>query len=91
MLLKPVAIFPDPFRGAPHLLVLAECIDPSMKPIETNTRAAAKAAFDAKLDEVPWFGTWGALAVQTTKRGCSAGLCWPTYAHVSTFECWCRP
>merc|ERR1719316_2446521 len=28
VLLKPVAMFTDPFRGAPHLLVMAECVLP---------------------------------------------------------------
>jgi len=56
ILLKPAAIFRDPFRGGDNILVLCECIDPKMKPIPTNTRTAAKAAFDQKLSEVPWFG-----------------------------------
>lgn len=56
VLLKPVRLFPDPFRGAPHLLVLSECLTPAGEPIPTNTRNAAKKVFDAKLDEEPWFG-----------------------------------
>ena len=58
VLLRPVRIFKDPFRGAPHLLVLAECIDPAGKPIPTNTRHAANKTFDAKLDEEPWWGAF---------------------------------
>jgi glutamine synthetase len=56
VLLKPVALFPDPFRGLPHMLVLCETLTPDMKPLPDNTRAPAKALFDRKLDEVPWFG-----------------------------------
>jgi glutamine synthetase len=57
VLLKPVAIYPDPFRRDPNILVLCECIAPKThKPISTNTRRAAKEAFDKKLDLVPWFG-----------------------------------
>lgn len=56
VLLKPVRIFPDPFRGAPHLIVLCECMLPDMTPHPGNTRVHAKAIFDKKLDEEPWFG-----------------------------------
>lgn len=55
-MLRPVALFPDPFRGAPHLLVLCEALLPSLVPIPTNTRAPAKAIFDRALGEEPWFG-----------------------------------
>ncbi len=56
MLLRPVRIFPDPFRGLPNILVLSECIAPDHTPIPSNTRFPAKAIFDRKLDEIPWFG-----------------------------------
>jgi glutamine synthetase len=58
VLLKPVALFPDPFRGLPHMLVLCETITPDHKPLPDNTRAPAKALFDRKLDEIPWFGAY---------------------------------
>jgi len=56
VLLKPVAMFADPFRGGDNILVLCECVSPKMEPIATNTRDAAKATFDKKLDEEPWYG-----------------------------------
>jgi len=56
VLLKPVAIFADPFRGGDNILVMCECMTPKMEPIPTNTRHAAKAIFDQNLDEKPWFG-----------------------------------
>jgi len=56
VLLKPVRMYKDPFRGGENILVLCECLTPKMEPIPTNTRRAAKAAFDKKLDEAPWFG-----------------------------------
>lgn len=57
VLLKPVAIFPDPFRRGDNILVLCETILPvTHEPIPTNTRAAAKALFDKRRDLVPWFG-----------------------------------
>merc|ERR1712157_472342 len=56
VLLRPVAIFADPFRGGDNILVMCECLSPKMEPIPSNTRHAAKAIFDQKLEEKPWFG-----------------------------------
>jgi len=61
VLLKPVSIFQDPFRGAPNILVMCECYEPGknggeMTPIPSNTRASAFERFEKKKDEVPWFG-----------------------------------
>jgi len=57
VLLKPVAIFPDPFRRGDNILVLCETMKPvTNEPIPTNTRRAAKALFDKKLELEPWFG-----------------------------------
>jgi glutamine synthetase len=57
VLLHPKAIFTDPFRGAPHILVLAECINAwDDKPAIGNTRAECAEVMEKykKLD--PWFG-----------------------------------
>jgi glutamine synthetase len=56
--LKPVKIYPDPFRGGKNILVLCEaCLpDGKLTPIPTNTRNAAKAIFDQKKEEEPWYG-----------------------------------
>jgi glutamine synthetase len=56
VLLKPCSIFPDPFRGAPNILVMCECIAPDHTPIPSNTRRAAEEAFNKALGEEPWFG-----------------------------------
>eukprot|EP00933_Yihiella_yeosuensis_P071509 TRINITY_DN7970_c0_g4_i2.p1 TRINITY_DN7970_c0_g4~~TRINITY_DN7970_c0_g4_i2.p1 ORF type:complete len:403 (-),score=96.56 TRINITY_DN7970_c0_g4_i2:378-1586(-) len=57
VLIKPVAIFPDPFRQGENILVLCEAIHPVTKgPIATNTRSAAKEIFDKKPGLAPWFG-----------------------------------
>ena len=56
MLLKPVRIFPDPFRGNPHKLVICECYAPDMTPIPTNTRYGAAKIFEHKKEEEPWWG-----------------------------------
>jgi len=55
--IAPRAIFKDPFRGAPHVLVLADCYNAwDDKPAIGNTRAACAEIMTkyGKLD--PWFG-----------------------------------
>lgn len=56
VIIKPVALFADPFRGAPHVLVLCDTWTPKGQPLPTNTRAPAKAIFDKGLGEEPWYG-----------------------------------
>ena len=61
IILRPVAIFRDPFRRGQHLLVMCDtyrwtdssCQD--LVPANTNFRTFAKKIFDAT-DEEPWFG-----------------------------------
>ena len=55
MILVPVAIFPDPFRGKDNIIVLCETEQPrSGKALPTNTRRDAKAVFDKAPGEEPW-------------------------------------
>lgn len=56
VIIKPCAVFHDPFRGGNHVLVMTDTWTPQGVPIPTNTRAPAKAIFDQLLDEEPWFG-----------------------------------
>ena len=57
VVLKPVATFPDPIRGGDNILVMCETFDPSTgDALPTNTRAAARAAFEKYGDQEPWFG-----------------------------------
>jgi len=51
-------LFKDPFRGAPHILVLCETYSDLAltKPNRTNFRYFAKKIFDACPEEIPWFG-----------------------------------
>jgi len=55
--LKPRAIFKDPFRGAPHVLVLADSWNAwEDKPSKGNTRAECAEVMDKYADHEPWFG-----------------------------------
>lgn len=56
-ILNPVKIVPDPIRGAPHVLVMCEVLDPEGKPHPTNTRAPLAALINDKVVKAdPWFG-----------------------------------
>jgi glutamine synthetase len=57
VLIKPVALFEDPFRGPPHKLVLCEGIHPVTKlAVKGNERAACLEIMEKAKDEKPWFG-----------------------------------
>lgn len=56
VILKPVAIFRDPFRGGDNKLVLCDTYDSENNPHTSNSRYNANKIFNAKLDEKPWFG-----------------------------------
>eukprot|EP00438_Fugacium_kawagutii_P025715 Skav210471 [mRNA] locus=scaffold737:390169:414207:- [translate_table: standard] len=55
--LYPKAIFKDPFRGAPHILVLAEAYNAwDGQPAIGNTRAECAKIMEKYSDMDPWFG-----------------------------------
>merc|ERR1719331_253428 len=57
VLIRPVAIFNDPFRGAPHKLIWCEGFHPETKqPVKGNERAACLEVMKKAEAEVPWFG-----------------------------------
>ena len=56
VIIKPQAIYHDPFRGGNHVLVMCDTYTPQGVAIPTNTRKPANDIFNQKLDEIPWFG-----------------------------------
>jgi len=54
--IKPRAIFRDPFRGAPNLLVICDTYDSDDNPLPTNSRFEAAQIMERAKDEHPWFG-----------------------------------
>lgn len=56
VLLKPQAIYPDPFRGGNNILVMCDCYKPDMTPIKNNTRKRCADLMEKVKDQVPWFG-----------------------------------
>lgn len=82
VIIKPCAIYHDPFRGAPHILVLTDTYEPAgMTPIPTNTRAPAAEIFAGTEDQVPWFG----IEQEYTLFKDGAPLGWPKSAAASGF------
>jgi len=56
-ILDPVAVYPDPIRGAPHVLVMCQVLTPDAEPHETNTRAPLEKLFTEEVQKLdPWFG-----------------------------------
>ena len=58
VVIKPVALFKDPFREDymnPYI-VLCDSYTPNDEPLEQNKRIWAKKIFDQKLEEKPWYG-----------------------------------
>lgn len=56
VILKPCALFRDPFRGENDLLVLCATYRPNGTPLPNNFRFHAAEIFEYKPDQAPWFG-----------------------------------
>ena len=56
VILQPVCMVRDPFRGGDNILVLCECMLPDGSPHPTNTRHAAAKTFAKDLAAAPWYG-----------------------------------
>lgn len=56
VIIKPCAIYPDPFRGGHHVIVLCSTYTPKGEPLPTNTRHNAAKIFAQKQELEPWYG-----------------------------------
>ena len=54
--LKPVVMFPDPFRRGDNILVLAECYNSDGTPNKFNYRAECAKLMEKYAEHEPWFG-----------------------------------
>jgi glutamine synthetase len=54
--LRPVAVFPDPFRGTPNILVLAETWMSDGTPNKYNHRHECAKLMETHAEHIPWFG-----------------------------------
>ncbi len=55
-ILKPVAVVPDPIRGEPHVLVMAEVFNTDGSVHPSNTRANLREIVKKYASHEPWFG-----------------------------------
>jgi glutamine synthetase len=74
VIMKPVAYFPDPFRGGDNIIVMTETYVwadqqfTTLKPANTNFRHFTKKIFEAGMFEQPWFGIEQEYTLLDTKN-----------------------
>lgn len=56
VILKPKAIFRDPFRRGENILVICDTYEPNGTPLPTNTRYPAEVIMTKAKAQEPWFG-----------------------------------
>jgi len=56
VIIKPRALFNDPFRGGDNKMVLCDTYRPDGSPLKNNHRIWANEQFNKALDQKPWFG-----------------------------------
>jgi glutamine synthetase len=56
VILRPRAMFADPFRQNGNILVMCDTYTPAGDPLPTNTRAASNKVFNQNIPAEPWFG-----------------------------------
>ena len=72
--LKPIALFSDPFRGNPHILVLCDCIDSRNIAIQSNSRYFANELsilIESK-------GVWIGFEQEYIISNCGRPIGWPS-------------
>lgn len=74
VLIKPVALFADPFRKDHHKMVLCETLHPDGTPHKTNHRHWANTLFEQALHEEPWFGLEQEYFLMNTNNGKPLGM-----------------
>jgi glutamine synthetase len=74
VIIKPVALFNDPFRKGNHKMVLCDTYTPNDEPVSNNNRIWAKKLFDKKLEEEPWFGLEQEYFLMDPKTGYPLGF-----------------
>jgi glutamine synthetase len=74
VLLRPVALFNDPFRGIPNKIALCETYHIDGTPTNSNFRHYASRIFEKQGDNEPWFGMEQEYAIMVPV---GTGVTWP--------------
>jgi glutamine synthetase len=74
VLLRPVALFNDPFRGAPNKIAMCETYHVDGTPTVTNFRHFASKIFEKQGKHEPWFGIEQEYAIMVPL---GTGVTWP--------------
>lgn len=95
--LRPVAVYPDPFRGGENILVLCECWDSDGTPNKFNNRHECAKLMEAHKKHIPWFGLEQEYTLFDEydkpygwPRGGFPGPQGPYYCGVGTGKVFCR-
>lgn len=95
--LRPVAIFPDPIRKSPNILVICETWNPDGTPNKYNYRHECNRIMEANKDQKPWFGLEQEYTLFDTNgwpygwpKGGFPGPQGPYYCAVGTGNVYCR-
>jgi len=79
VIIKPCALFNDPFRGGDNKMVMCDTYRPDGTPLENNHRIWANQIFNQALDEEPWFGLEQEYFLMDPKTNKPLGF--PHYGH----------
>lgn len=81
VILRPAALFADPFRGGENVIVLCETYDPAGNPLPSNHRAQAVKVFEHPdvRAEAPWYGLEQEYTLFNSDRRTVLG--WPTHGY----------
>jgi len=95
--LRPVAVYPDPFRRGDNILVLCECWNADGVPNKFNYRHDCAKLMEAHKDQIPWFGLEQEYTLFDEldqpfgwPRGGFPGPQGPYYCGVGTGKVYCR-
>jgi len=95
--LRPVAVYPDPFRRGDNILVLCECWNADGVPNKFNYRHDCAKLMEAHKEQVPWFGLEQEYTLFDDldqpfgwPRGGFPGPQGPYYCGVGTGKVYCR-
>jgi len=95
--IRPVAMYPDPFRGSPNILVLCDTWNPDGTPNKFNHRADCDKVMKANKDSDPWFGLEQEYTLMDEydwpygwPKGGYPGPQGPYYCGVGTGKVYCR-